>query len=553
MNLEELRPEIKKYALQNAVQFEGKANPGTVIGKLLASDQSLKSQMKDISMMVQEIIKEVVSLSLDEQKEQLAQIDPSLLEKKKKEKREFEVPDLKDTENLVMRFAPNPNGPMSFGHARQALINWWFVKKYNGQYILRLDDTDPKTKVPLKEAYEWIPQDLEWLGIKPDLTVKQSERFDIYYDYAKQLIQKEKAYIDTQDPEEMRVWLRKGQASPDRDLPVQTQLERWENMLNGTYKDGEAILRMKTDLEAKNPAVRDWPMARIITDGSHPLRVAKVWPLLNFSSAIDDHELKVTHIVRGVDLMISDERQKYLYDVFGWKYPQTIYTGKLILNGVKSTSQSRLAIENGELTGWDDIRLGTLQALKRRGYTPQSIEAFMKSVGTNKNNVEVSLENLTAFNKDTIDETSNRYFFVNNPVQITIEGAPEQEVTMDLHPKSGKGGRTIKTANQFNITKEDFDQLKDGELFRLIDCLNAKKQGDKFVFVSTDLEDYKKEGKHILHWVTQGQQIEVLMPDATTVSGILEDSSIKIAQTVQFERFGFCKKDEENKFWFTHK
>lgn len=553
MNLEELRPEIKKYALQNAVQFEGKANPGAVIGKLLGKDPSLKSQMKDVSMVVQEIIKEVISLSVDEQKEQLAQIDPSLLEKKKKEKREFQVPDLKNTENLVMRFAPNPNGPMSFGHARQALINWWFVEKYNGQFILRLDDTDPKTKVPLNEAYEWIPQDLEWLGIKANQVIKQSERFDIYYDYAKQLIQKEKAYIDTQDPEEMRVWLRKGQASPDRDLPVQTQLERWEKMLNGQFKDGQAILRMKTDLEAKNPAVRDWPMARIITDGSHPIKEARVWPLLNFCSAIDDHEFKVTHIVRGVDLMVSDERQKYLYDVFGWTYPQTIYTGKLILNGVKSTSQSRIAIENGEYEGWDDIRLGTLRALKRRGYTPQSIQEFMKSVGTNKNNVEVSLENLTAFNKDTIDETSNRHFFVKDPVQIIIEGAPEQEITMDLHPKSGKGGRTIKTSNQFKITKEDFESIKEGELFRLIDCLNARKVGDKFIYVSTELEDYKKEGKHILHWVTQGDEIQILMPDASIVTGILEANTIKTNDIVQFERFGFCRSDSENKFWFTHK
>src|SRR3989338_6910506 len=133
-------------------------------------------------------------------------------------------------------------------------------------------------------------------------------------------------------------------------------------------KEGEAVARVKTDLKNKNPAVRDWPAFRIVDKSKHPFDTkTRVWPLLNFASAIDDYEFGITHIIRGIDLGVSDDRQKYLYDYFKWKYPETIYTGKLYVKGVKSTSETKKLIKEGKLEGWDDIRIGTLMALRRRG------------------------------------------------------------------------------------------------------------------------------------------------------------------------------------------
>jgi glutamyl-tRNA synthetase len=344
------------------------------------------------------------------------------------------------------------------------------------------------------------------------------------------------------------------ESCPCRELFHGETLERWKKMIasNG-YKDGEAVLRIKTDLEEKNPAVRDWPAFRIITDGNHPLKKAKVWPLLNFSSAIDDHELGITHIVRGIDLAVSDERQKYLYDIFSWNYPETIYTGKLVVRGVKSTSESKKLIDEGKLDGWDDIRLATLQTLRKRGFQKEAIHEFVKGVGTNRNNVEVSLQNLEAFNKDVIDEQANRYFFIESPITITIENAPEQQVELDLYPKKRKGGRTFTTKEKFLVEEKDTSQWNEGELIRLMDCLNFTKKGKKYVFHSLEYEEFKGNGKHIIHWLPKEENIPVKVRnlDNKVIEGNGEKTikNVKKEEIVQFERFGFCKKNEE--FWFT--
>ena len=147
------------------------------------------------------------------------------------------------------------------------------------------------------------------------------------------------------------------------------------------YKEGEVVMRIKTNLLHRNPAVRDWPAFRIIDKGKHPFKKARVWPLLNFASAIDDYEFKITHIVRGIDLRISDERQGYIYKYFGWKYPETIYTGRLFFQGLKSTSEIKKLIKEGKLTGWNDLSLGTIRTLRRRGFKAEAIKRKI-NVGT---------------------------------------------------------------------------------------------------------------------------------------------------------------------------
>lgn len=551
---------IRKYALQNAVQFKGKANPGTIVGKLMGEDPNIKSQMKEIMPQIQTIVAEVNAMNPDDQKQALGEIDPTLLEKNKKEKREFTLPDLKTNDKpVIMRFAPNPNGPLSFGHARQVMLNWWYVQKYKGTFILRFDDTDPRTKIPMKEAYDLIEQDIAWLGVHPNTVVKQSERFDLYYGFAEELIKQGKAYVDTEDAEVMRELLRKGEPSKDRDLPAEEHLKRWHMMHDpkGGYKDGQAVLRIKTDLKHKNPAVRDWPAFRIITDGKHPLKEAKVWPLLNFSSAIDDHELGVTHIIRGIDLSVSDERQQLLYEHFGWEYPQTRYTGKLLIEGIKSTSESRKLIESGELIGWDDIRLGTIMTLKRRGYTPEAIHEFVKSVGLNKNNVNVSLETVAAFNKDILDKKSDRFFFIKDPKEITINNAPTQEVALELHPEIERGKRIFHTSNAFVLDTEDVNAFKKGQLIRLMDCLNFEVQ-DSYEFKSLSYDDYKVNGAAIIHWLPKDETIPVtvLMPDNTSIEGLGEVrlKDLNTDTVIQLERFGFCRVDSTDPLilWYSH-
>ena len=387
---------IKKHALKNAYEHEGEASAGAVINRVLGEKPELKKDMKKLGQEIKKQVEEVNKLSYGRIKQELEQKYPELLEKKDEERRDLpELPG--DTSKVVMRMAPNPNGPLHLGHARQAILNWFYVKKYKGKYILRFDDTDPKNKTPLKEAYDWIIEDLKWLGITPDEILYASDRLDIYYKYAEELLEKGEAYVCTCKPEEFKKLKDKGQACPCRNLPKEEQLKRWKKMFN-EYKEGEAVYRVKTNLKDPNPALRDWPAFRIIENSKHPRnKKARVWPLLNFNSSIDDHLTGVTHIIRGRDLDFTEHQQKYLYKHFNWKYPETIVTGKLNLEGTTlSSSEIKKGIESGKYRGWEDEKIGTLKALRKRGIKPEAIKQLIWDLGVRKNNATITLSNLKA-------------------------------------------------------------------------------------------------------------------------------------------------------------
>src|SRR3989344_5191526 len=547
-----MEKEILKYTLKNAIEHKGKADEKAIIGKIFKGNKNvnLKEVLKDIK----NVVKKVNSMSLDEQKEELKTLDFRLL-KKEKIIKEFILPELKTDKKIVMRFAPNPNGAMSLGHSRIALLNWFYVELYKGKYILRFDDTDPKNKVPLKKAYRWFVNDMKWMGIRIDKKVIQSKRLKRYYRYAKKLIDMGKAYVCTCDKDDKKESLMKKMSCNCRDLSVKEVSDCWKKMLKrGGYKEGEAVLRIKTDLENKNPAVRDWPAFRVIEENKHPFnKRARVWPLLNFASAIDDYVYGITHIIRGVGLKVSDDRQKYMYNYFGWEYPKVILVGKLYLKGIGSTTQAKEMIESKELSGWDDPRLGTIIALKRRGFQSDAISEFIRSLGLNKSDVDVSIKNLIAFNKKILEKKANRYFFIEDPKLININNVEKMDVDLPLHPDFlERGVRKFKSGDEFYVSEE----LKKNSVYRLIGLFNFK--NNKF---------FRKEytnnlNAKLIEWLTKGKDIvkvEVVMEDNTVREGVGEGSlrNLKVDDVVQFVRFGFCRFDEKKKgiyrFYFCHK
>ena len=544
---------ILRFALQNAIRYNGKASSSSIIGKVIAADPSLRALGSELNKLADDIVAEVNSMPIAEQRKRLEEIAPELLEEKKK----IEVRKLPELKNVagkvVMRFAPNPNGPLSLGHARPALLNWFYVEQYKGKYILRYDDTDPgKVKPPVKEAYGWILDDLKWLGVKPAVIVKASRRLNVYYKYAEKLIKIGKAYVCSCEAELKSKLLMQGKGCLCRDFPPDEQMKRWKKMLSKSgYKEREAVLRIKTNLADKNPAVRDWVAFRIIDECKHPLKNAKVWPLLNFNSAIDDHDFKITHIVRGIDLAVSDDRQKYVYEYLGWKYPETMYNGKLFVSGIRSTSESDKMIKNGELSGWDDPRLGTLMALRKRGFQAEAIRKFIFELGLNKGDINVSIDTLASHNKNVIEKKANRYFFVDNPIKIEIRDAPKIEAKLPLHPDDTKRGfRRFETNGSFYI-KDSLILLRTYRLIGLFNFRNKK-------FLSKEYDE--KMNANLIHWVPANDHIkaEVVMPDNTIVKGLIERNAekIKVNDVVQLYRFGFCRLDkkEDNKlvFYYGH-
>jgi len=335
--------------------------------------------------------------------------------------------------------------------------------------------------------------------------------------------------------------------------------------MHTTIKEGAAVVRLKTEVEHKNPAMRDFPLFRI-NDDEHPKtgKQYRVWPLMNFAVAIDDYTLGITHSIRGKEHFDNEKRQNYIYDYLGWNKPTSVYVGRINFKDLRvSCSETRPLIEEGKYTGWDDIRLPFVPALRRKGYNASALVEFAKSVGVTRNDKTVSAEEffktIDAFDTDSRDKHTKRLFFVNDKIEITVKNAPSQEVELNLHPDTMKGGRKFSVNDKFYITKDDYDSImtmKDGHMIRLMDCLNLLKEGKELVYYSTPYEDYMKaEHKKIIHWlpVENVNEVSVLMNDGNSISGFMENFNLELGEVVQFERFGYVRKDDENSYWFLHK
>jgi glutamyl-tRNA synthetase len=495
-----------------------------------------------------------------------------------------------DTSGVVMRFAPNPNGPPTLGHARGIIINAELVRKYNGRLILRFDDTDPKTKRPLPEAYGWYVDDCKWLGFNPDLIVECSSQLLEYYKNAEDLIKLGKAYVCECSKERFKECKDAKRACMHRDKTPEENLEGWRMMLSGGYQEGGAVLRIKTNLAAQNPAERDWVAFRIVKE-PHPKVGSKynAWPMLDFAGAIEDHLLGVTHIIRGKDLADSGKRQQYVYDYLGWTYPNVLHWGRIkVVEDVEeteaegeeeegekvtklSTSRIARAIQEGLYTGWDDPQLHTLMALRRRGITADAIRNLMLSLGLSESDISVSMENLYAENRKVLDKTANRYFFVEDPVEVTLENPPKKTVRIPLHPSFKERGVREQvlamegTTTRIYISKKDAELLDSEGSVKLIGlpCIQKKGAGKNTLTAVCLIEgkDAKAAQAQKIQWVQDHIPAEILMndrPSSQPKMGYCEKAcqSLKEGDIIQFERFGFCRLDRKEKdrlvFCFGH-
>ncbi len=566
-----MKAEIRKFALQNAVQFNGEANPKSIVGRIMGTFSEARDDPKATMAAISEIVNEVNSLSPEQQTEELKSTAPEMLEKKEHEKKKGLKP-LPNAEKgkVIMRFAPSPSGPMHIGHAMTLGVISEYCAMYEGRLIIRIEDTNPENIYP--PAYDMIPEEAQWLtnnNVKEVMI--QSDRLPIYYKYVEKFLDKDAVYICTCNPEEYKESISKMEPCPCRGLPKEEQAARWKKMLDSKgYKQGDAVARLKTDIKHKNPAMRDFPIARI-NEAEHPRqgRKYRVWPLMNLSVFTDDIESGMTHTIRGKDHADNAKRQNYMYDYLGKTAPITLFQGRINFEDMQvSCSKTKNLIQEGKYSGWNDIRLPFLAALRRRGYQPDALVKWAASFGVSLNDKKVSaketFKNINAFNKDIIEPIAKRFFFINDPVKIKIKSAPEQEVELDLHPDNIKGGRKFTTKEDFIITKEDYESLKQGKISRLMDCLNYVREYDSFKFDSIEYEKYKEKGCcSIIHWLPDDEKqiadAEVLMPDKTTIKGKIEKTVkiLKEGDIVQLERFGFCRLDSIDndvyKFWFAHK
>ncbi len=541
---------ILKHALINAVQHGGKADIQAVIGKIIAKDPNARKRLKEIVPKIKKIVEEVNSLGLEKQKQKMDELGIEIEKRVEEERILPELPEAKKGK-VVMRIAPNPNGPLHIGHARMAVLNDEYVKRYKGKLILRFDDTDPKNpnKIAMKEAYKWIEDDLKWLGVEWKKTERASAKIKTYYKYFKKLLKMGKAYVCSCEQEAWKNLVRvERKTCPCRENSVKENLKRWSAMLKWKYKEGQAVGRIKTPF-VEDPAVIDWVAFRIVDAPKHPLvKNVKVWPMLDFASAIDDYDFKVTHIVRGKDLAVSESRQKFVYDYFGWKYPVTRIYGKFMTSEDMVVSKRDVAegIKSGRFSGYDDARLVFLKALRRRGIQPDAIRNYILNLGLSEKETTVDLDILHDENKKLIDADAERYFVVAEPVEITLDRVPLKTVKAPLYPGKRKY-RKIKTAKKVFIEKIDYTAYA-GKEVRLMHFCNVV-INKKAKVASVAKKDIPK-----IHWVSDGVKVNLVMPgNVLDAVGEKNISKIKPDEMVQFERIGYARCDKKNVFYFSHR
>ncbi len=560
---EDINALIEKHALANAFSHGGKAQPGSIIGKLIADNPKYREQMKELAPKIAKLVFEVNKLTIKQQEEKLLKIFPEFFEKKVHEEKK-DLPELPGAKmgKVVTRFAPYPSGALHIGNLKPALISYMYAKKYDGKFIIRIEDTNPEKMKP--EYIKYIGEDLDALGLKPDIPIyKVSDHFDYYIDLAKKLVKEAKAYVCTCST----VGQKKGRLASIkteckcRKLPTKEHEARFADMISGKYKEHAAILRLKTNINDPNPALRD-PTLYKISDIPHAVTGKKyhVYPMYNFQCAIEDHDYDITHVFRAVEHTANTEIQKKIFDAFGWKnFPNVVNFGFLYLIGTNIHKRYiREGFDKGIYKSWDDIVLGEqcgiVRALLRRGIQRHTFEHLVIELGVSPNVARISWDMIYSINRKLIDPIAHRYSFVAEPVELNIKNAPNvKEIEVKLHPDSDKEFKKIKVNNSVYVWGKDFNRFK-GQEVRLMHLYNIK--------LNPKAEFTSKENKQIprIQWVPTDFAVktEVLMPTGDVEKGFAEKNveNLKVGDIIQFERFGFVKLEKKGKdkfiFCYTH-
>lgn len=570
---------VRKHALINAYEHGGKAVQGPVLGKVIAERPDLRSQAKSIAILVAKIVEEVNSMSPDEIKREVEEkyLEALIRRREVEEKVLPPLPNIDNYDVIVTRFAPNPDAPLHLGSLRPLILSYEYAKMYKGKFILRFDDTDPKTKRPMPEAYEWIVEDMKWFGIEPSEIVYQSDRLELYYKVCKDLLKLGGAYVCTCSQEMFKLFRDKSKPCPCRDLSPEVHLERFEDMLSSKYEEKEAVVRVKTDLSHLDVSVREWVAFRIIDVEKYPHpRVGSkyfVWPTYNFACAVDDHMLRISHILRAKEHITNTIKQKYVFDHMNWRFPETIHFGRLKLaNIILSKSQIGRGIAKGEFSWWDDPRLGTVMAIRRRGILPETLKEIILHVGIKSSEASLSWENIYSVNRKHLDPRANRYFCVLDPIKMVIRGVEGDIVARPLlHPDfPERGCREIGVKAEGGeikvyVSKRDLELFKQRPLIRLMSLFNIQIESIEedsilTLYKGESIEDALLHKAPIIQWVPvdENVEVEIVMPDASKACGFAENSleKLDVGSIVQLVRVGFARLDgkEERKlrFYFAH-
>ena len=443
------------------------------------------------------------------------------------------------------RFPPEPNGYMHIGHAKSVLLNYGLAAQYGGKFNLRFDDTNP-----VKEDEEFvhaIADDIRWLGAKWEGmsdndplggVLFASDYFEQMYAWAEQLVEAGHAYVDAQTPEEMREnrgsLTEPGKNSPYRDRTPEENLDLLRRMKAGEFPDGSKILRAKIDMASPNMNLRDPAMYRILHAAHH--RTGDKWclyPMYDWAHGLEDSIEGITHSICTLEF----ENHRPLYDWFldklGIHHPQQIEFGRLNLSHtVMSKRKLKQLVDDGTVAGWDDPRMPTIAGMRRRGYTPESIQDFCSRIGVAKFNGVSELALLEYCLRQHLNEVAPRFMAVLNPLKIVITNFPDDQVEhMDAvnNPEDESAGtRPVPFSKEIYIEQEDFMEDPPKKFFRLAPGREVRL---RYAYFVTCQEVIKDEAGNIveLHCTYDPETKGGDAPDGRKVKGTLHWVAAKSA------------------------
>jgi glutaminyl-tRNA synthetase len=507
-------------------------------------------------------------------------------------------------EDLRFRFPPEPNGYLHIGHASAICLNFGLGEKYDRPVNLRFDDTNPvKEEAKYVDA---IKNDVEWLGYKWDNLCYASDYFKQLYDWAVELIKAGKAYVDSQSSEQIAEQkgslTESGTNSPYRDRSVEENLELFEGMKNGEYGESEHVLRAKIDMTHTNLLMRDPIMYRVVNRSHH--RTGTDWhiyPMYDWTHGESDYIEQITHSFCTLEFLPHRE-------LYNWFLDQVVDPDKIrpkqrefarrnVSHTVTSKRKLQQLVEKGIVSGWDDPRMTTISGLRRRGYTPDSIKNFAKSIGIGKRDNLVDMNHLEFHLRDDLNKNANRVMVVLDPVKLIITNYPADKVEMlqaeNSQEDKGRGYREVPFSRELLIEREDFRESANKKFFRLTigkevrlkngyiikgeDCVKDADGNITEVHATYDSDSRSGSGteasmrrvKGTLHWVSAAQALpvevrlydrlftvpspdtdkekdfmEFVNPDSLEIITAMAEPSVKsipVGETVQFQRKGyFC-------------
>ncbi len=546
----------RRVALENAVAHGGSAEVAPVVTRLLATDPTLRRHADEVRTLVSALVAELREAPVPELEEELVRLGgPESTRPKEGRQEGGTFPELPEAVpgQVVLRLAPFPSGGLHIGSARMLFVNQYYRERYQGRLLLVFDDTAGSEEKRVEtEFFDLILGDLELAGIRPDQVLYKSDRIPSHYPWARRVIEKGGAYVCHCPAELLRENRAKGIACPERNQSTEETLTEWDRMLGNVYAPGEAVLRLRTDLSDPDPAFRDRVLFRI-SDIDHPRvgRKYRVWPLLEFSWAVDDVELGVTHVLRGKDLVMEDRVERYVWDLLGITGPPFLHWGILRIREAKvSKSKSYREVKTGIYDGWADPRTWSLRSLDRRGISMGALREFTLSFGLSLADIEVPAETLYSENRKRIDATTVRRSFVPDPVRVTVENYPFDLSTVELpnHPdRADLGTRTVRAGPDFYLAHRDL-RAHPGAEVRLKDLLNVRLPetipgpGGELRAVFTSRPNQRLPR---LQWVGAdgATPVDVLGIDGSHSTGVGESALANAhpRDIVQFERIGFVR------------